>query len=307
MKRHLALTIVLTCVAVASHRSFAAAGGDFESAKALYAAASYEEALSTLNQLDGNADPIQVNEYRALCLLALGRTQDAEAPLQQIVSSNPLYTMAQADLSPRLVDLFKDVRKRTLPAAARQLYATAKASYDEKRQEDAIAQFRTLLSVLKDPVAADPASDLGDLKDLADGFLTLAEAQLAAAKAAAAPPPAPAPVAAPPAPVEQRIYSAEDRDVRAPIEIERSLPRWTPTSAMEKQLTYRGVLKLIIDEQGDVESAELVTPVYPTYNAELLRSAKTWRYQPAVRQGRPVKYAATLEIVLRPSGSQDHE
>jgi hypothetical protein len=45
-----------------------------------------------------------------------------------------------------------------------------------------------------------------------------------------------------------------------------------------------------------------LTPVYPTYNPELLKATKNWRYQPAMLNGAPVKYTTTLEIVLRPTG-----
>src|SRR5690349_23745994 len=109
MKRHFAIGVAAALVMTAAIIP-ARAAGDFESAKALYAAASYEEALTSLDQLEGNADPIQVNQYRALCLLALGRARDAEAPLQKIVAANPLYMLPSAEVSPRLVDLYRDVR-----------------------------------------------------------------------------------------------------------------------------------------------------------------------------------------------------
>ena len=307
MKRYFAIGVAAALLVSAATISTRAAG-DFESAKALYAAASYEEALTSLDQLEGNADPVQVNQYRALCLLALGRARDAEAPLQKIVAANPMYALPAAEVSPRLVDLFRDVRKRTLPTAARQLYSKAKSSYDAKDLADASAQFKTLLSVLADPDVSDRSADLADLKDLAEGFLALADAQLAAVK-----PPTPAPAAAAPAvvantataaakPSEPRIYSPDDSGVRPPIELARSMPRWVPNGAMPRLTTFKGVLKLVIDEQGLVESASLLTPVYPTYNPELLKSTKNWRYQPATLNGVPVKYTTTLEIVLRPTG-----
>src|SRR5262245_47898268 len=115
MKRLISVvTLYVGLVAIVGAWRVHAAAGDLDSAKALYAAASYEEALAALDQLGGGPDSIQVNEYRALCLLALGRARDAEAPLQQIVSADPLYKIPAAEVSPRLVDLFHDVRKRAL-------------------------------------------------------------------------------------------------------------------------------------------------------------------------------------------------
>jgi tetratricopeptide (TPR) repeat protein len=309
MKRHIIVVALSGFVALFGIRGTArAAAGDLDSAKALYAAASYEEALATLDQLGGAADSIQVNQYRALCLLALGRARDAEAPLQQIVSADPLYKLPASEFSPRLVDLFRDVRKRTLPAVARQLYSRAKSNYDAKRLPEASTDFKTLLALLKEPEAADRATELADLKDLAEGFLALTEAQVATPKPA---PVAPAPAAAPttpaatPAPVEARIYSSEDRDVKPPIEIQRQLPKWTPMTAEQKMSTFKGAVRVIIDERGGVESANIVASVFPAYNVLLLKAAKSWRYQPATRLGVPVKYAITLEVVLRPVSSNE--
>lgn len=301
------------------------AAGDLESVKALYAAASYEEALVSLDRVDTTVDPIQVNQYRALCLLALGRARDAEAPLQQIVSANPLYVIPVNEVSPRLVELFKEVRRRLLPTAARQLYVKAKASYDSKNFSEASAQFKTLLAVLGDPDAA-ARGEVNDLKDLAEGFLALAGAQVSsqpppAPTAPPTPPPAvtpavaesgePSSVAAAPAAAtarqdagaDLRIYSSADTDVKPAIELQRTMPRWMPTTAAEQLATYRGTLRVVVNESGQVESANLLAGIYPTYNDPLLRIAKTWRYRPATRQGRPVKYALTLDIVLRPNGT----
>ena len=52
-------------------------------AKDLYASAAYEDALSTLSRMDGGSTAPeiarQVDEYRAFCLYALGRTREAES------------------------------------------------------------------------------------------------------------------------------------------------------------------------------------------------------------------------------------
>lgn len=302
----------LAAVLVLAHPIAArAAAEDLDSVKELYAAASYEEALSRLDALSGNVDVVVANQYRALCLLGLGRGADAETALREIVTANPLYRVSPNDVSPRLVDMFTDVRKRALPSAARQLYAKAKSDYDDKKHAQAVAGFTTLLEVLKDK-DLQQGGGVGDLKELAEGFLTLSNAQLAKI---APPPPASAPAATAPAatataaatPVVPRpqIFSAEDRDVRGPIEVQRTMPPWAPTSAMDQRRTFRGVLRLTIDEEGKVESADLVTSVFPGYNDELLRAAKGWKYRPATREGVAVKYALTVAVVLRPQGSEE--
>jgi TonB family protein len=296
MKQPRFTAALLLSVSLGVLGSSPAAAEDFEAAKALYVAASYEDALAALNKIEPGADPIQVNAYRALCLVALGRTSDAEAPLEQIVRANPLYKPAAEDVSPRLVELFNDVRKRTLPDVARQLYAEGKSSFEAKKLAEANARFKQLLVVISEPdVRAMPG--MADLKDLADGFLALAAAtaDVEQAKAAAARPPAPV------APAVPRIYSAADRDVTPPVEIERTLPPWIPSNQSPNILNFKGSLRFVVDEQGHVEDAALVESIHPTYNRDLLRATKNWRYQPARRGGVPVKYAVTLEIVLHPN------
>jgi tetratricopeptide (TPR) repeat protein len=304
MKYRLSLAALVAVLVLVRPVAARAAAEDLDSVKELYAAASYEEALSRLDALSGNVDIVVANQYRALCLLGLGRAADAESALREIVTANPLYRVSPNDVSPRLVDLFADVRKRALPTAARQLYAKAKSSYDDKNHAAAVNEFKTLLQLLNDQDLQQ--SEARDLKDLAEGFLTLAETQVSKALAAAAPAATPSPAPAPAVPVPQapRIFSAEDRDVRGPIEMQRTMPPWSPTSAIDQRRVFRGVLRLTIDEQGQVQAADLLTPVFPGYNDELLKAARTWRYRPAMRAGVPVKYSLTLAIVLRPQGSE---
>jgi TonB family protein len=298
MKHPLFTAAVLLSLSLGLPGRSRAAAGDFEAAKALYVSASYEDALAALDKTDPGADPIQVNAYRALCFVALGRTSDAEAPLEKIVRANPLYKLAPEDVSPRLVELFNDVRKRTLPDVARQLYAEGKSSFEAKNLAEANARFKKLLVVINETdVRATPG--MADLKDLADGFLALATARadVEQAKAAAAKPPAPEPPPAAP-----RIYSAADRDVTPPVQIERTLPPWIPSNQSPNVLSFKGSMRFVVDEQGHVEDATLLESVHPTYNRDLLNAARNWRYQPARRGGVPVKYALTLEIVLHPNG-----
>jgi hypothetical protein len=94
------------------------------------------------------------------------------------------------------------VRRRTLPAAVRTSYDTAKRSFDRGEYAMAIAGFTTVLTILEDK-ALSAESGIGDLKQLAEGFSRLAGAELerseAAAKAAAVPAAPPAAVIAAPA------------------------------------------------------------------------------------------------------------
>jgi TonB family protein len=273
---------------------------DFSSVRELYVSAAYEDALSALNGFESTAAPELVERYRALCLLGLGRTADAERALERLVVQKPLYAMPQEEVSPRLLNLFQEVRKRSLPAAARRAFTEAKANYDHKNYEAARSGFQHVLAILSDRDAAEHASSLGELKQLADGFSTLAAAAIVPVPAPA-PVPEPAPLAAPP-----RIYTAADEGVEAPISIERVIPQWTPTNPAIAQRGFRGTLEVIVTEEGAVEWAGMAKATFAAYDGLVVEAAKEWRFRPATKNGIPVKYRLAVEIVLLPS-SRDEE
>jgi tetratricopeptide (TPR) repeat protein len=264
-------------------------------AKALYESASYEAALELLSAVDKPDALEQIEVYRALCLLALSRTEEAERSLARIVLRKPLYKLEESETPPRLVALFKDVRKRTLPAAARQLYVQAKASFDSKRFEAATAELRELLAVLADAGVPNDDGGLADLKMLAEGFLSLSNAEGAAPKVS--PQLGKAPDASTGAPT---VYSALDVDVSPPVELERKMPVWNPSDPVTRNTRFQGLLEVVIDEHGAVESAVLKRPVFVFYNAALLASTRQWRFEPAMRNGIAVKYRKEFDIILSP-------
>jgi TonB family protein len=286
----------------------AAAAADLAEVRELYAAASYEEALAAIETLEAPAQPELVEQLRALCLLGLGRTQDAERSLERLIVMKPLYAVPD-DASPRLLKMFGDVRRRSLPAAARQLYARAKTSYDKKEYGAAATQFGEVIAIAKHPDAAAHGAALEDLRQLAEGFKTLSETELAARKAAAEAQAAAAAAAVkpppPPTPAAPTRYSSGDRDVQAPVALNRTLPSWKPTNPLIAQRTFRGLLEVIVNEEGTVEWAQIAKATMPAYDAELMDATKNWRFRPAMRLGVPVRYQLSLEIVLLPTRQDD--
>ena len=161
---------------------------DLAAARALYASASYEEALAMLATIETPETVEPVNQMRALCLLALGRTREAEQSIERIILDNPGFVIETAEVSPKVVSLFRAVRQRTLPAVARTLYAQAKVSFDEKRWDEATNKFTRMIAIVDDPELKEQRAGLNDLRQLGEGFLKLSEAQLAAVAAKPAPP-----------------------------------------------------------------------------------------------------------------------
>jgi len=299
-----ALTLVLWLAA--PQVSQAAAPDSLAEAKQLYAAGNYEDALA---RLSGNPrHNAEVDQYRALCLLALGRTAEVDRSLEELVGRDPLFKMSELDVSPRLVTIFQTVRRRLLPDAAKRLYTEARKSFDEKRFDSASAEFQMLLVLFADEDLSKQPETVADIKQLAEGFLKLSEAEVkaaasaAAAAAAAAPPPlAPAPatfvVGAP------EIYSIQDAGVIAPVPVSRPFPAWTPRTAAERQGGFQGILRIVVDEGGSVEAASLLRSVFPTYDQLLLETVKSWQFRPATKDGRPVKYQQSIPIAVMKAGA----
>jgi tetratricopeptide (TPR) repeat protein len=279
--------------AVAAASTVRADSLELGNAKSLYAQASYEDALVQLNGITDADVANQVDQYRALCLLALGREREAQASLERIVVRAPLYVVKVDDASPKLVTLFQQVRQRALPAAAKDLYAKARANFDGSHFAQAQAQFEEMLVVLKEAGVGDSGSPIADLKQLGEGFLKLARTALTPAE------PAPPPPAVRAAPAKPAIYTPGDADVVPPAEIVRELPPWNPPASLPNG-TYSGKIQIDIDEQGLVERSVLVEAIAPPYDQRLLAASKTWRFQPATKDGVAVKYRKIIAVVLQP-------
>lgn len=271
-------------------------------ARDLYASAAYEDALAMLNKLPESGRPAEevnaIEQYRAFCLLALGRTAEAEHAIEMIVASQPMFRPSD-DLSPRVRNAFTDVRRRVLPTIIQQNYMQAKGAYDRKEFAAAAVGFGQVLDSMNDPDATAAANQppLSDLRTLAIGFKDLATS-------AAAPPPPPPPPAAPPvveppaAPKPPRIFTSNDADVTPPAVIRQDLPPYPGQVVIPRQ----GMIEVVIDETGAVESALMRIAVAAAYDQIALNAAKNWRFRPATLNGVPVKYRKAVQVTIKPVG-----
>jgi TonB family protein len=281
---------------------------ELTAAKRLYASGNYEDALNRLSGAVNESTPDGFGVYRALCLLALGRSDDARRTLGDLVARRPLRHLSENDVSPQVISMFREVRQQRLPALAKDLYASAKTAYDAKDYTAALAQFKDLVALAVD---ADMPQDAAtsDLKMLGDGFLKLAEAAATPARpqpVGPAPPSGSTAASAAATPNEPgRIYTDADREVRAPIEIARELPEWRPPNVVAQKQEFRGVIRIVIDERGNVEMVSLLKSISDAYDQLLLAAARSWTYRPALRNGQGVKYQKLIEIVLTPRLPQD--
>jgi TonB family protein len=229
-----------------------------------------------------------------LCLLAVGRRADADRAIETLVTHDPLYRPAADDIPPRMRAAFTDTRKRLLPSILQQKYTSAKAAFDRGEFTSAVEGFKQVLDGLGDPDMGPAATQppLSDLRMLAVGFHELSVK-------ASMPPPAPVPApasasAAPAAPQAPRIFGIGEPNVVAPINIIQRVPPFRGKVLKEGT----GILEVIIDETGAVESARMRVPLHGTYDKLVLDAARSWQYQPATVNGVPVRFRKLVQVSL---------
>ena len=309
-------------------------------AKDLYASAAYEDALTTLSHVDGGSTEItrEVDQYRAFSLYALGRTREAESVAEAMIRKDPLARLDSVDASPRLEQMFTDVRKRLLPSLIRERFRTARGALDEKSFDIAKPQLTEARQMIADAEKLGVKDDgLGDLSVLIDGFLQLIRFEsekrptsqpTATANSGGSPvppimPSAPAPPPAGPAtpppvatsapavvsrPASQlaapanvsgtHIYAIDDEGVSPPVAVDQRMPAISgPMSVVIKGLRTNGLVDILIDESGRVVDATIRRSLNSSFDAMVIQSARRWRYQPAMKDGVPVRYVKTLLLV----------
>ena len=286
---------VTAFIAILMAAETAVAQDSLSTARDLYTSAAYEDALAVLNRIEPIVQPsdrLAVHQYRAFCLVALRRTTEADQAIEAVLFEEPSYSPAVADASPRILSAFASGRQRVLPTIMQRRYAHAKARFDRQEFAAALAEFDQVLNILNSPDVAEAASraPLSDLRALATGFRDLS--------ARAVPPPAPAqaPVQAPlpaaPTFTAVRVYNAGETRVSPPVIIRQDMPP-LPAGIV---FTGQGVLEVIINEAGVVESAILRTGIDPRYDRLVIAATRNWRFQPAMVGTTPVKFRKIIGV-----------
>lgn len=289
MMRHLIGTTALLAVLGSGA---AEAQDTLQSIQHLYSSADYEGALGALTRLGDPNTPavaVELEQVRALCLIALGREAEASEVVDRIFTLEPAFRPGD-QMPPRVRAVFDQAQRRVLPRVARELYAQGKAAYDRQAYADAVRNLQAAMAAIGQ-LPEEDRSGLSDLRVLGDGFIELSRAAIA--KAEAPPPPpaepaAPEPTAPPPPPTEA-------------VPLRQDMPPWNPMAAIGRLAAgFNGIIEVDIDEAGAVTAARIVDPSYPAYDVLLLEAAKSWRYAPARRNGEPVKSSRRVGVVLAP-------
>jgi TonB family protein len=288
--------ITLTAVVLAATPAFAQ--DSLQAAKDLYAAAAYEDALVVLGRLQ-HADPRpEIEQYRAFCLIALGRTIEADKAIQSVVIANPSYVPDSGEVPPRIQEAFARTRRQLLPDIARRMYVEAKLALDRKDRDAAVSGFDSLVKLL-DSSGRDPQGSLSEMRLLATGFLDLSRAL---------PVPEPEKPASTLSPVEPLPRPSASSglagrplpDISAPVPTKQVMPPWIPPDSVSRSATYTGSLRVVISADGRVETAEMVKSVHPVYDRQLVQAARGWEYLPAHLNGSPIVSEQVVQVQLKP-------
>jgi len=258
-------------------------------ARDLYVSAAYDDALAMLGSLPSGQRSVEeqqsIDLYRTLCLVALGHAADADKVIEAMLMRQPLYRASSEDLSPRVQTSFQNARRRILPAVVQKEYADAKSAFDKQDWPVASKGFDQVLKSIADPDITQQAGapPLSDIKTLASGFRDLSVKMIL--------PPAPN-VEPKPVRVVKPVYSADDRDVIAPVAIQQRVPKY-PANVTRPLV---GMVEFVVDETGAVQAPTMPTSIDTTYDQMVIAAAKKWVYQPATLDGKPVKYIKRLTV-----------
>jgi TonB family protein len=263
-------------------------------AERLYTSAFYERALDVLDriapaQLGVERDLQAVRRYRALCLLALGRRDEARSVAVALIEHQPAAADDPSD-PPAFRALILETRRQALPAVIRDRYRSGREYFERKSYREAAQAFDLVLALIDDPsLQPDPPPGLADLRLLARELGDWArEAALTPVVAASASPAAPAPSAAAPVPVQVQPPAIVSQEIPPPPDVLRRVLRGKREGAVE----------VTIDEQGAVASVEVVTPSHTLYDHLVVAAARTWKYRPATRNGVPIPYKKLVRIIF---------
>jgi hypothetical protein len=93
-----------------------------------------------------------------------------------------------------------------------------------------------------------------------------------------------------------KIYGGEDPGVVSPVAVRQQFPA-VPTSILG-MTKDRGILEVIIDEQGRVVSLTLRVGIHPVYDTMLVGAARDWKYKPATLNGTPVRFRKMIQVQI---------
>ena len=133
----------------------------------------------------------------------------------------------------------------------------------------------------------EPASVLAPLS--VPNYVLIPEPAPARAVVPSVPEPEPAPT------FDTAIYTGGDANVTPPEIVRPALPSEPPPHIAAERI---GVLELTIDATGSVEQVRLLSRANRYHERMLVSAAKAWQFEPATKDGQPVRYVLRVRVTL---------
>jgi len=97
-------------------------------------------------------------------------------------------------------------------------------------------------------------------------------------------------------PAADRYYTAQDEEVSPPALLRPRLPQVPPTGVRLAELPR---VDLVVTQSGEVEWVRLWPANVGVHSAMMLSAIKNWRFEPARKDGRAVRYRQTIALTSR--------
>lgn len=133
------------------------------------------------------------------------------------------------------------------------------------------------------------------------GVITKVKINFTLAKDAAAPSPqpvpSPSPAPAPNATNDKTVYNIGD-GVTAPKATYHPEPNYTK-KAKDAKIQGQVKLDVVVDEQGNVSDVKVTKSLDEGLDQQAVTAVKTWKFQPATKDGKPVSCKVAIEVSFR--------
>jgi hypothetical protein len=232
--------------------------------------------LEVMPRIEPAPSKLKEIERQAAALRDQGRASAASMASDSLVMSNPLYEPRTGALTPEGLSAFRSSQRTLLPLIAQRQYADAITALAAGDGERALSLARVGLAIADRRIADVSAQLREQLVDLIDRATAAVAIQ------------------------DQIVYNEVDTDVIPPQPLTRQMPQTGPIGVPPNRV---GTLEMIIGRDGTVENVRLHTPLNRHHERMIVSPAKAWRYRPATRNGRPVRYRILVKVNLPESGT----